>query len=41
MIHLKEEEEVLLDKEIPLSSAHSIRDRRKKLRKKRQAVGLW
>lgn len=30
MIHLKEEEEVLLDKEIPLSSAHSKRDRRKK-----------
>lgn len=29
MIHHKEEE-VLLDKEIPLSSAHSIRDSRKK-----------
>lgn len=29
MIHHKEEE-VLLDKEIPLSSAHSIHDRRKK-----------
>lgn len=36
MIHHKEEE-VLLDKEIPLSSAHSIRNRRKKeLRQRRR-----
>lgn len=38
MIHHKEE--VLLDKEIPLSSAHSIRDRRKK-DEEEEAVVLW